>query len=310
MNADQLPDRDRDLQLARALDEAARSGQQPRVDAEDASLLDALAAVRRLRASEAPDSDTLWSAIASQTRPSARIYQLGWRTAAVAATVIALVAFAVFQFVAATPETLLAADQGVVATYLAEDGSTVKLRPNSVLKRSRKSGHYVLTGEAHFSVTPQTQSSFAVETADAIVTVLGTQFVVADWTPGSTVYLEEGSVELRSVSAGTARILAPGELAVVEEGDITVSSSVAGDELLDWLQGAVTFESRRAADVARELSFHFDLDVLLTESVGNEPVSGRILLEEADAALSDLAFILGGEFVADGRTRTFVRAGE
>ena len=301
MNNDQLPDSDQDLRLARAL---GRSADRSSVDAEfgeQKEFLEYLESARVARLSDDVDvpGEEMWEAVSRATRPTARIYQLGsWRMAAsIAAAIVVVASILVIRVTSNRPALLLAANEGVAAVYTMDDGSTATLRPNSELYDTGR-GTYRLVGEAYFSVAKQEDRSFVVETANAAVTVLGTRFVVATRSGGTSVFLEEGSVSLEALQSDERVTLSPGESRAVVESGISPAVTSASVEALDWLSGELVFRERTVAVVVEELAFHFGIALELPDTVATETISGRILLQSQDAALRDLAFILGGQFEA------------
>jgi transmembrane sensor len=265
---------------------------------EDRKFLEYLGLARDVRLGDEIDVPTaaMWNAVDAATRKRARIYSLGsWRAAAaIAAVVVILVSFVALRLTSNRATLLLAADAGVPEVYVAEDGSNVTLRPNSELYRERRTGRYRLSGEAYFDVATQVSGQFVVLTENASVTVLGTRFVVSDWSNGTGVYLEEGSVRLGVSGTDESVVLAPGEYRAVIGSSVSSRERVGPAEAMDWLQGDLVFESRPVSVVARELSFHFGVQIVVSESYASEFISGRILLDSRRDALNDLAVILDG----------------
>jgi ferric-dicitrate binding protein FerR (iron transport regulator) len=203
---------------------------------------------------------------------------------------------------------LVARAETSMATVETGDGSTVRLRPNSELYRvevaETGTARYRLEGEALFDVVTDPNRSFEVQANGAVVRVLGTRFTVRTWTPDPEVYLEEGRVELRRPADGSPVILQPGQRGIVRSATIDVDEASA-TAYLDWTERRLTIDARSAAQVAAELGHHFNVQVSLPDSVADQTVTGRLLLDDRRQALRDFGTVLGGRFV-DAGDRTFV----
>jgi ferric-dicitrate binding protein FerR (iron transport regulator) len=246
----------------------------------DALLDDDDAPVRRAR----PPVPT-----ASRRSPSARF----GRIAAVAALAVAVAAtFALWPRTA----TLVAGDRVLTASL--PDGSTVTLAPGSTLRHReglRGDGRTVaLDGQGFFAVATA-ERPFVVETGNAAVEVLGTEFDVSAWagTDETAVALVEGSVRFRS--AAGAVTLDPGEVSrVVGRGAPTPPVAADVEAVAAWRAGGFSVVDAPLAAVAAALEARFGCPVRIGPSVDG----GRRLTlylpsaDSADAVLRDVAAYL------------------
>ncbi|MEM1128102.1 MAG: FecR domain-containing protein [Bacteroidota bacterium] len=219
---------------------------------------------------EAPDAAASASAQAPDRAPR-RAPRAAWLRRRVWGAVAALLAGVVVLWGLQRPVHVVAplAQQQV---YTLPDGSVVTLNSGSWLQHPSALGrwltpaqsrHVTLQGEAFFEVETA-ETPFVVETDQARVQVLGTQFNVRTWEGRTTVALTEGRVRLaaRALAEG-AVILAPGETATVTQADVAPAppQAVGLDRALAWRSGgfAVTRTSLRA--VFAELERRYDVPI-------------------------------------------------
>lgn len=154
---------------------------------------------------------------------------------------------------------------GTTYSFTLEDGSRIMLNAASTLhfpehfaQGERK---VYLEGEAYLEVAHNEQAPFWVETKDAVVRVLGTQFNVRSY-PGKEYMttLVDGKVE---VSSGDDNVvLSPGEACVLEK-DATGLKKKEVDlmEVLAWKNGEFVFKNMPLTDIMEELSRWYDIEV-------------------------------------------------
>lgn len=210
-----------------------------------------------------------------------------------------LVAAAVVLAVLLWPRTATVEAGGAVLAVALPDGSGVTLAPGSALAYRRglvgDERRVALEGEGYFDVTTGGRP-FIVETFNAEVEVLGTEFDVLAW-PGAdaaetAVALVEGSVRLRG--SGGAVVLAPGEVARVVGPVPTppVAADVAAAAA--WRGGGFSVVDTPLGVVAAALEGRFGRPVRLGAGVD----AGRRLTlflpsaDSADVVLRDVAAYL------------------
>ncbi|MEM1093268.1 MAG: FecR domain-containing protein [Bacteroidota bacterium] len=187
------------------------------------------------------------------------------------------------------------------------DGSSIELRPGASVTHSRlRAGtprRVMLTGEAYFTITPGTR--FTVETANARIDVLGTQFSVKVSRPdGATeavteVYLAEGSVALTGGATEQRVTLAPGDVSHVVGAQAPVAPSAASHaDLPLWRARQFTFEAGAplrnviaAIEASYDLRVHVHDPALLDAQLPFQYLGRNVL--PAPQLLEDLCQILG-----------------
>ncbi len=151
---------------------------------------------------------------------------------------------------------------GAQSTRLLPDGSTVQLGSGSRIAYQpfwgRAERTVVLEGEAFFAVE-SSEKPFVVETFNAEVRVLGTQFNVKAWPNArhqyTAVTLQEGEVAVSPRrKPGRSVTLLPSE-SVMLHADSTRPTPypVSMDAMLYWKDGGYAFQNESLATVAAEL---------------------------------------------------------
>lgn len=146
-------------------------------------------------------------------------------------------------------------------------------------------------GEALFSVSPDMDRPFSVETDEARILVTGTRFNVRRADAGVMVAVQEGSVEL---SIGPLwhreRVLLKSGLVsrASREGLITPYRDNV-DSITAWQRGRLVFRNKPLSDVAAELSRYLASPLRVADAaVGRLHVSGTLSIEAPEAALDIL----------------------
>lgn len=197
---------------------------------------------------------------------------------------------------------LLAESTDEILTVQTADGSTVTLRPHSVLEalEGPDGRSFRLTGEAWFSVRRDESRPFTVTAGDGLVTVLGTRFTVSTWSGAAAVFVDEGRVRFAGLPSGTSLELAAGEGAELVAGVPERSAGGGRDAAMDWMEGGLVLDSQPLGLILREVGHHFGIEIILPDRLAEESLSGRILLRDRRQALADLAVVVGGRFVETG----------
>lgn len=191
-------------------------------------------------------------------KPKARMVSLNrWIPLSIAASITLLViAFFVFN------KTTVATQLAETKVYVLPDGSEVTLNADSRITFRRfgwSGGRSVsLEGEAFFKVTKG--STFAVESAQGIVTVLGTSFNVHARPSGFEVSCFTGKVNVASGAKDV--ILTKGMLTKLEQRGLTDPTAFDGEKTT-WRDGDFYFEGQPLNVVIDELERQFDLEITL-----------------------------------------------
>ncbi|WP_209866118.1 FecR domain-containing protein [Chitinophaga sp. OAE865] len=136
-----------------------------------------------------------------------------------------------------------------------------------------------LTGEAYFEVTRQPEKKFIVQSGHSITEVLGTHFNIHAYKDeqGITTTLIEGAV--RVLTDGRTQQLAPGQQAIVDNGNIKMRTNVDVEQVLAWKNGIFNFNQVDVPGVMSQLSRWYDVDVVYNGPVPQRKFWGKIQRE-------------------------------
>ncbi|RQO66597.1 anti-sigma factor [Pedobacter sp. KBW01] len=187
----------------------------------------------------------------------------------------------------ASPNTIETPKGGQYQVIL-PDGSRVLLNAASVLTypasfAGLKERRVLLKGEAYFEVAKvlmkdkevKQRIPFIVVTGNQEIKVLGTHFNVNSYSdePQTKTTLIEGSVQV--ISAGTKKVLLPGEQAIVGPNGLSISEANI-DEVLAWKNGYFMFESEDIESVMRKIARWYDVDVVFEGDKPKDRFGGTV----------------------------------
>jgi ferric-dicitrate binding protein FerR (iron transport regulator) len=206
-------------------------------------------------------------------------------------------------------------------TITLPDGSTVVLNEAATLRYAPGEVRRVrLTGEAYFRVTkqPTTSARFEVTTADLTVTVLGTEFNVKAFGDQTTVYLDEGKVQLElGPGSGKQLSMVPGELVAYskQRGRILDNRTAHPLESTSWLESVARFEDAPLSEVLDAITAIYGIQLNLApalraqqETLNNKTnFNGGIPTNNLDLSLQTLRDVYDLETEQRGSTYTLRR---
>jgi transmembrane sensor len=178
------------------------------------------------------------------------------------------------------------------------DGTVVRLNAASLIRFPKQFDSDVrnlyLEGEAWFDVRHNPDVEFIVETPDATVRVLGTEFNVRAYSDEAEVevVVADGVVALQSASGisddGSSKVLlSKGEMSRVKPGQAPApAQQVDIDNYMSWLKGKFIFDEKPFGSVLSEWERRFDLDFEVeNESLLATPFTGEFHYETFDEML-------------------------
>lgn len=196
------------------------------------------------------------------------------------------------------------------------DGSSVWLNAASTLKypgRFDDNERVVeLEGEAYFSVSnmvnkPDGQAvPFKVLCAGQVVEVLGTEFNVQAYADEPTVKttLVEGSVRVETPGGNTSVVLLPGEQSSVSTQGRLTKTNVSLTKEIAWKSGVFYFEKTSFAELMRQASRWYDIEIQYANGVPQATFSGVM---SRQVSLKTLIEFLGestAKFTLESKTLT------
>lgn len=170
-------------------------------------------------------------------------------------------------------------------TFLLPDSSKVVLHHNSSVtytKPFNSKREIDLKGEAYFEVEHDEQKPFIVYVDSSYVKVLGTKFVVSEYSSskGVEVAVKSGRVELGSqhnsddgsrtidkLSSGSSIEIPMDKVGVQSRGSTPqISEEVKSDELLDWVEGKMIFRNTPLQNVITDLENRYGVRIIVNDS--------------------------------------------
>jgi ferric-dicitrate binding protein FerR (iron transport regulator) len=134
-----------------------------------------------------------------------------------------------------------------------------------------------VSGEAYFEVARAANMPFVVQLKRSEVLVLGTHFNVADYSDEDNIRttLLEGAVKLRT--AAQEMVLRPGQQARMERASGHLSTkAVDTDQTIAWTRDRLSFGDTDFADLMRQISRWYDVDVVYTGKVPDIHIGGSL----------------------------------
>jgi transmembrane sensor len=181
-----------------------------------------------------------------------------WVSLGIAASVVVALLAYLFVFSAVTVST----QRGERLSYVLPDGSKVILNADSKLSFKRifwsRNRAVDLDGEAFFQV--KKGSRFTVNTAKAIVTVLGTSFNVFARAERAEVSCFTGKVKVNA-KQGNEIILTKGNSTQIENDTLIPPKIFDESKTAAWRSGEFYFESKPLGDVFEELERQFNITI-------------------------------------------------
>lgn len=149
--------------------------------------------------------------------------------------------------------------------------------PTAFIGKYRK---VALSGEAYFCVTHDSKHPFVVENNDFEVMVKGTKFNLrARKQEGySTLWLDEGKVDIKSVKTGESLTLRPGQKAIVDSktGRLSLQQTDYNGIHTSWLTHEVSFHNTPFHDVLNTICVNYGLSLVVDKDVSNVPFTGTL----------------------------------
>jgi transmembrane sensor len=196
------------------------------------------------------------------------------------------------------------------------DSSVAILGPASTLRYTFNRGarDVVLEGMAEFRVVHDTSRRFSILARNAVVTDIGTEFVVRAYESDSSVRVAvvSGVVSLESAASPDGRILLrANEVGGFENGGRPeIVRAADASRYTEWVGGRLAFENESLGRVAVELSRWFGVNVrVASPALARRRVSGIYAQPTLNHVLDALAASLGATYAQSGSGVVFKERG-
>lgn len=187
-----------------------------------------------------------------------------------------------------------------IETLQLDDGSTVRLGPDSAIRLAFVGGERkveLLAGEALFDVAPDKARPFRVVAGDTTVTVLGTRFDVSRRGDGTSIAVGSGHVR---VDSGKAEVfdLRAGDWVRIGTGGTVEKGADLPDFLVVGPDVRIAARNRPVSEVVDRIRPWFGGRIVIADgSVGRQPVTGVFDASDPVRALEALVVPQGGRVI-------------
>jgi len=265
-------------------------------------------------------------ATAQPSIPAKRSRAVVWASAA--AVVVATAGAAVVTRYAIQARTIRVAEEKITGNATTRagqrtvvalpDSSVVILGPASAIRYafSRGGRDVTLDGMAEFRVVHDTLRRFTVRARHAIITDIGTEFVVRAYESDSSVRVAvaSGVVSLASEASpdvGARILLRAHEVGQFEnDGAPEIVRAADASQFTAWVGGRLAFENEPLAGVAVELSRWLGVNVrVASPTLARRRVSGIYVEPTLSHVLDALAASLGATYIQSGSNVVFKERG-
>jgi len=162
-----------------------------------------------------------------------------------------------------------------------EDGTRIWLNAASSIKFPQaftgKTRQVELSGEAYFEVAKNKTKPFIVKANGTQIQVFGTHFNINAYTDNSSIAttLLEGSVSM--TYAATTIMLKPGQQGVTNQNGLPLKANfVDTEEIMAWKNGLFIFHDQTIANIMKQVSRWYDVDIEYKDGVQNKEFGGTI----------------------------------
>lgn len=183
-------------------------------------------------------------------------------------------------------------DTGEQHVVILQDGTRVMLNTDTALNvafSAQQREVRLLKGEAAFSVTPDRDRPFIVQSGEVTTRALGTSFVVHLHPHSVTVTVSEHAVQVSTspTDTGTPIVLQEGQQASYsEERGWSPPQAIDSNQVLAWQRGKLIFEEQFLGAVVEELNrYRSGRILILNPALRTLKVTGVFDLADPDTAL-------------------------
>jgi transmembrane sensor len=205
---------------------------------------------------------------------------------------------------------LLSVEAGKQSSITLSDGTKITLDSGSKLYYPEEFGlsprKVKLNGEAYFEVTPNKEKPFEVETNNALITVLGTEFNIRSWNGNDIVQVKviQGKVSLSQENHTLNRVfIGKGYGSELHsDGSISIPHSIDTEKTLLWLKGEMYFDNVSVSEAIAQIERWYDVRITLNDrTVANERITIHINKKSIGENLELLTQLIDSRFKISGR---------
>lgn len=254
-----------------------------------------------------PDKAKAWQNVATKARlrqaedrPAAprSTKKRAWNRAWLALPVFLASVAVIWLMIGQSPSMIeITAALGQVQTITLSDGTVVRLQSTGTLRYpedfNQKDRIVLLEGLAYFDVRT-TELPFHVQSNEADIRVVGTQFSVRSKEETTEVVVTEGRVHVVAQKERAQSVeLGPGEGVTVSATQINPLDQQIRQDTEDWIAGTIMFDSTPFPEAIARLSRIWNTSIIIsTPDLESQTVTGGVRLEDIEQALNTLCLTL------------------
>lgn len=223
-----------------------------------------------------------------------RTVRPGWMAWAGGAMAASLVALAIIPQLS-EPAPQVYATGAAARTIALADGSRIELAPRSRLTvEGRRQERMELEGGAWFAILHDPSRQLSIEAGGIAISDIGTSFDVQA-TPGRVaVEVAEGEVSLSAERlAKSLRLTAGRSFRFDVRAATATTGRLRAGEAGEWREGRLSYDREALALVVADLSRYAGVKVELSKGIEDYHFSGTLAVGDGEAALRDLAQLMG-----------------
>ena len=215
---------------------------------------------------------------------------LRWAGTAIAASLIAIMAFSPFGN-SATEYTTKGSSRAIALA----DGSSIRLAPHSHLTvGGRHDEQIALAGGAWFEVRHDPARQMAITAGELTISDIGTSFDVQAADGRVRVAVSQGQVAVSSPSLDAPITLAAGRNLVFDPAAGTARiGNVPREDVGGWRAGRLSYDAVPLSLVVGDLARYAGLTVTVAPAVRDREFSGTLAFGNGNTALRDLSQLMG-----------------
>lgn len=183
-------------------------------------------------------------------------------------------------------------DIAQVESFDLEDGSHIVLGSHSAISTEFDAAQRrirLLRGELYIEAAHDASRPLSIETADATITVVGTQFSVSKRGTDVVVAVRQGLVRFAN-REGEQCLLQAGNWQQLKEGHLQPLSLEGSELQMAWINGRLSFQNTPLAQVLGEVQRYYPAPILvLNDAAAGERVSGNYQLDDPLAIVQALS---------------------
>ncbi|WP_062052766.1 FecR family protein [Aquimarina longa] len=269
---------------------------------------------------KAPIKD-MWEHIAkktiekNETSKNSRVISIQkWKKIAVAASLALLLSLSWFGRTYLTipfvTQKNIALAPGEEANLHLQDNSKIQLRSASVLEypsffAGKNREVKLVNGEAYFKIASDPEHPFVVHTDSVNITVLGTQFNIANYPLQDQIMitLVEGKIQFKSKEKTV--ILTPDQQLIYNKktGDTQLYSNINTAQAIAWTKGELWFDNTPLQEVLNTLERQYEVR-FITKKQWNLPLTAKFKKQSLNRTLYLLEKSTGLKFTRKGKEIT------